>query len=98
MLLINPGSWIRGPTLLLPKVSHSFRDTPFKSYSFVPTDNSRSRRSNRGKGGAVAQLQTFGDLIVGDNRREVNNPLEDLPVNAMAPVEKKQKRKVRQSF
>ena len=50
----------------------------------------RPSRSNRGKGGAIAQLQAVSDRIrhVQRVKKPSNNALQDVPVNKMAPPEK----------
>jgi hypothetical protein len=50
----------------------------------------RSLRPNRGKGGAVAQLQAVAKIICSDatKKKKMTNILQDVPLNAMAPVEK----------
>jgi hypothetical protein len=50
--------------------------------------NPRPLRSNRGKGGAIAQLQAVAKLICADTTKKTKttNILEDVPLNAMAPV------------
>jgi hypothetical protein len=56
--------------------------------------DTRPSRSNRGKGGAIAQLQAVSDRIhdvrVQRNKRPCNNlkALQDVPLNQMAPPEK----------
>ena len=49
----------------------------------------RPSRSNRGKGGAIAQLQAVSDRL---HEQRVKNPgnnvLQDVPINKMAPSEK----------
>ena len=52
--------------------------------------NTRPLRSNRGKGGHLAQLQAAVDIICTDTTRKKKrtNILQDVALNAMAPVEK----------
>lgn len=55
------------------------------------TDQSdvRPSRSNRGKGGAIAQLQAVSDrLHVARIKKSSNKVLQDAPTNKMAPPEK----------
>jgi hypothetical protein len=49
----------------------------------------RPSRSNRGQGGAIAQLQAVSDrLHVQHVKKPANNALQDVPINKMAPPEK----------
>lgn len=51
--------------------------------------NVRPSRSNRGKGGAIAQLQAVSDRIhVQRAKKSSNKVLQDAPINKMAPPEK----------
>lgn len=51
--------------------------------------NVRPSRSNRGKGGAIAQLQAVSERIhVQRVKKPSNNVLRDVPINKMAPPEK----------
>jgi hypothetical protein len=52
--------------------------------------NTRPLRSNRGKGGHLAQLQAAVNIICTDTTRKKKrtNVLQDVALNAMAPVEK----------
>jgi hypothetical protein len=54
-----------------------------------PLQALRPLRSNRGKGGAIAQLQAVSKLICTDaTKKKKTNILQDVPLNAMAPAEK----------
>ena len=52
--------------------------------------STRPLHLNRGKGGAIAQLQAVAKLICTDTTKKKKNTniLQDVPLNAMAPVEK----------
>jgi hypothetical protein len=50
----------------------------------------RPLRKNRGKGGAIAQLQAVAKIICTDNpkKKKSTNILQDIPLNSMAPADK----------
>ena len=49
----------------------------------------RPSRSNRGQGGAIAQLQAVSDRLHTQRAKKLrNNALKDVPINKMAPPEK----------
>jgi hypothetical protein len=49
----------------------------------------RPSRSNRGQGGAIAQLQAVSDRLHTQPAKKASNViLRDVPINAMAPPEK----------
>ena len=59
---------------------------------FSPTAfsvNHRPLHSNRGQGGAIAQLQAVAKIICTEaTKKKKTNVLEDISLNVMAPVEK----------
>lgn len=66
---------------------HSYSPTSFSVP--VTTNNTRPLRSNRGKGGAIAQLQAVANIITDTTKKKkTTNALKDIPLNVMAPAEK----------
>lgn len=61
----------------------------YRMFLFAVTSK-RPKRTNQGRGGAVAQLQAISEQITDTGRQKKRKDIPlDIPANAMAPVSRK---------